>query len=644
MDSKTELDSVLKDALETASDAFVVYDKGGLLVMCNQKFRDLYEYSKEDTKPGTSVSRLIAKDVQNGNMVFGYDQEKAEQYLKGLRADKDVLNRNYELTLKGGRIISVNIHTTPSGGTVSIQRDITDFRKQQEELRRSSELFRAAFDADSNICSLTLMETGTFIDVNAAWCKSLGYSREEAIGKTAMELHIWRDKAHRQTIIEQIRKAPHLRDYQTDVITRSGEVRNLILNSEVIDIEGNRSLYFSAKDITEELKTAKALKESQERFEDFTKSSSDWYWETDLNHRYTFISPVVEETTGIPASEYIGATLEEVIGTGARNQGSCRHLFDMMVERKAFRDLVIYRFLRASGKKIWVRTSGLPYFDESGNFRGFRGSSSDITEQIILEQKLQQSQKMEAVGQLTGGVAHDFNNLLAVIQGNAEIVKEVLDHGNPELTHHLDAVMRASDRGAELTQSMLAFSRNQDLTPSIFKLDERIAELIVFIEPTLGREITVKTDFDDNLWTCKADSAKLESAFLNLCLNAREAMPDGGTLNIEIRNREVDENYALMERDVVPGKYVSLIISDTGCGISPEKIPHIIEPFYTTKDVGKGTGLGLSMVYGFARQSDGTLSIYSEVGIGTTVRLLLPYSDEEIPAISETVQDSGKMS
>ncbi|MBL4666842.1 MAG: PAS domain S-box protein, partial [Sneathiella sp.] len=436
------------------------------------------------------------------------------------------------------------------------------------------------------------------------------------------------------------KKKTSTRELHAEILTRTGEIRTLSLNSEFITANSLDCLYFSAKDITEELKTAKALQESERRLIDFTKASNDWYWETDEKHRFSFISPDVEQSTGIPASDYIGLILEDIAGSGARNQKAFRIISDTMAEKRAFRDVVIYRFRRDTGKRIWVRTSGLPRFGDDKKFIGYRGSSTDITEQVVLEEKLQQSQKMEVVGQLTGGVAHDFNNLLAVIQGNAEMVQEAVEAKFPELVHYLDAIMRASDRGAELTQSMLAFSRKQDLTPSIFRLDRHIGKLIEIVRRTLGGSITVNTDFDADLWYCKADPVKLESALLNLCINARDSMSGEGILTVELRNRDVDESYAAMERDVVPGRYVSLIVSDTGCGISSERLPHIVEPFFTTKDVGKGAGLGLSMVYGFARQSNGHLSIYSELDIGTTVRLLLPAANaDEISEISTKAAD-----
>ena len=636
MNKNVNLDSILQEALEKGSKAFVIYDKRGVLVSCNQKFRDLYGYTKAQASPGTHVTDLITIDTENGNLIPGFDNGRADDFLSGRFELQQDHKREFEFYLNDGRCIAVSERSTAAGGSVCIQRNVSERQKLKTKLQQNEGLFRAAFDADSNICSLSVLKTGALIDVNAVWCETLGFSRKEAIGKTAMELHIWKSQQYRDYLVEQIGKTPRTRELRAEIVTRSGDVRTLSLNAEVIHANGIECMYFSAKDITEELEVTKALEESERRLVDFARASNDWYWETDEDHRFTFISPVVERSTGIPAADHIGFLLEDITGSGARNQKAFRFFSDMMAEHKSFRDLVLYRFRKDTGQKIWLRTSGLPSFRDDGKFLGYRGSCTDITDQVVLEEKLLQSQKMEAVGQLTGGVAHDFNNLLAVIQGNAEMVKEAVETKLPELVHYLEAIMRASDRGAELTQSMLAFSRKQDLVPSIFRLDQHIEKMIKLVKRTIGDGITVNTEFDKDLWHCRADPAKLESALLNLCINARDSMSDQGILTIEIRNLEVDESYAAMERDVIPSSYVSLIVSDTGCGISSEKLPHIVEPFYTTKEVGKGTGLGLSMVYGFARQSNGHLSIYSEVDIGTTVRLLLPAANvDELSSISE---------
>ncbi|HEX7718553.1 MAG TPA: ATP-binding protein, partial [Woeseiaceae bacterium] len=248
-----------------------------------------------------------------------------------------------------------------------------------------------------------------------------------------------------------------------------------------------------------------------------------------------------------------------------------------------------------------------------------------------MAESLQQSQRMEAVGQLTGGVAHDFNNLLTVIIGNTELLQEQLD--DDDLAAMTEMIANAAHRGAELTHRLLAFARRQPLEPRSLDLAELIASVDPLLRRTLGEHIDIKTTSDKDLWLASADPAQLESALLNLALNARDAMPGGGRLTIETRNVNLRDDYVAQYPELNEGQYVMLAVSDTGSGIPAEELQRVFEPFYTTKGAGKGTGLGLSMVYGFAKQSRGHVNIYSEVCQGTTVKLYLPRARKDEPVI-----------
>jgi signal transduction histidine kinase len=244
-------------------------------------------------------------------------------------------------------------------------------------------------------------------------------------------------------------------------------------------------------------------------------------------------------------------------------------------------------------------------------------------ERAAIELQLQRAQKMEALGQLTGGIAHDFNNLLGVIIGNIDLLLETLPPGS-EQVEWAEAALNSAMRGGELTRRLLAFARRQPMHTQLVQLNERLPEMIAVLRRTLGEGISIEAALDEGLWATRVDPSRVEDALLNLAINARDAMPEGGTLLIETANRALDQEAAQMFTDVEPGDYVVLSITDTGTGMPPEVVERALEPFFTTKEPGRGTGLGLSMVYGFARQSGGHLNIYSEVGVGTTIRLYLP--------------------
>ena len=265
---------------------------------------------------------------------------------------------------------------------------------------------------------------------------------------------------------------------------------------------------------------------------------------------------------------------------------------------------------------------------------------AQIEQREKAEEALRQSQKMEAIGQLTGGVAHDFNNLLQVIYGSLERLSRRLANGtlapNAEAARFIDAATRASERAATLTQRLLAFSRRQPLAPKPLDLNGLVASLLELLGRTLGETIRIETVLAGGLWRVFADGNQLENALLNLAVNARDAMPRGGRLILETQNVRLDENFARGTEELRPGDYVLVSVTDTGVGMSKEVVARAFDPFFTTKDIGQGTGLGLSQVYGFVRQSGGHVRIDSEVGKGTTLKLYLPrFFQLEQPAVDE---------
>jgi PAS domain S-box-containing protein len=291
---------------------------------------------------------------------------------------------------------------------------------------------------------------------------------------------------------------------------------------------------------------------------------------------------------------------------------------------------------RADGSLRWLRWEVRPWRDTLGKLGGIVLLTEDITERKRMEAQLQQAQKMEAVGQLTGGVAHDFNNLLTVILGNSEVLLDEISNDEPR-RKLLEPIIAAAERGASLTQLMLAFARRQALAPTTFDLNEVVRRMNALLRRTIGENVEIDLRLTTSLWAVTADVRQLETAILNIVLNARDAMPEGGKLTIETANVDLLEDYVARNIEVHPGRYVMLALSDTGIGIAPDTVDRIFEPFFTTKDVGKGTGLGLSMVHGFVKQSGGHIKVYSEVGHGTALKIYLPRATVEevtdVPAV-----------
>ena len=303
---------------------------------------------------------------------------------------------------------------------------------------------------------------------------------------------------------------------------------------------------------------------------------------------------------------------------------------------------------RKDGTRFWANVVITAIRDDDGKLIGFAKITRDLTERRANEERMRQAQKMEAVGQLTGGIAHDFNNLLTIITGNIESLKRRLAERNePALERLATAAGRGAERGALLVHRLLAFSRSQPLEPKPVSVNNLVSGMSDMLRRTLGETIQVENVLAGGVWTTFVDPTELESALLNLAINARDAMPDGGRLTIEAANVYLDETYA-GEAEIPPGQYVGIFVSDSGTGMSPEVLAKAFEPFFTTKGIGEGTGLGLSQVYGFIKQSGGHVKIYSEVGAGTTLKLYLPRhlepsgTDTANPAAQAAPQGRGE--
>jgi PAS domain S-box-containing protein len=330
------------------------------------------------------------------------------------------------------------------------------------------------------------------------------------------------------------------------------------------------------------------------------------------------VSPSVEDILGYRPEELAG-----------RNAGDLVHPDDLESTRRQMREgrrsgstrRFDCRYLHKDGRLVTLAWTGVWAEPDQQHF--FIGR--DMTERLAAEERLRHSQRLEAIGQLTGGIAHDFNNLLAIVVGNLELT---LDQPElvPEAAARARAAMHAAQRGAELTRQLLAFARQQPLEPAVADANALVGDIAGLLGRTLGQHVELAFTPGAELWPVYIDPANLESAIANLAVNARDAMPDGGRLLIETANAVLDDEYAAQNPGAVPGEYVSVTVSDTGCGMSSEVLSRAFEPFFTTKERGKGTGLGLSTVFGFVKQSGGHLKIYSEVGHGTSVRLYLPRS------------------
>ena len=376
-------------------------------------------------------------------------------------------------------------------------------------------------------------------------------------------------------------------------------------------------------------RSEKAMREAQERFISIYQSSKDAIAYSTLDGLLLEVNDSFVKLTGCAREELLTKTYQTLTPTEYRKR-------EAEIVQKIIRtgEPAEYEkeFLRKDGSRVAVSLTVFIVKGPRGRLGGLAAIIKDITERKSLESQLRQAQKMEAIGQLTGGIAHDFNNLLTVINGYSELTLQLLKADDP-LRSNLEQIKEAGERAASLTRQLLAFSRRQVLEPKVLDLNAVVTNLEKMLTRMIGEDIDLVATLTPGLGRVKADPGQIEQVIMNLAVNARDAMSNGGRLTIETANMELDENFAQRHVVVKPGRYVMLAVSDTGCGMDAETQRRIFEPFFTTKEIGKGTGLGLATVYGIVKQSGGSIWVYSEVGQGTTFKVYLPRVEEEPDAV-----------
>jgi two-component system, cell cycle sensor histidine kinase and response regulator CckA len=513
---------------------------------------------------------------------------------------------------------------------IGVARDISDRRLAEAALRASETRYRRLFEAAKDGILILDADTGSVVDVNPFLTDLLGHPKEAIIGTKIWELGAFRDIAASRWSFAELQAKAYVRYDDLPLESSDGRPIEVEFVSNVYQSNGGRVIQCNIRDITDRKRAEAALRESDVRFQLIAENVADLIAVLDLEGRRLYNSPSYKELIGEP---------DEMRGTLSFNE---IHPDDRERIKQIFQETVRtgrgqraeFRFLLPNGNVRFIESQGSTIRDEAGKTIRVLVVSRDVTERKQLQEQLVQSQKMEAVGRLAGGVAHDFNNLLTVINGYSDLMLESpAAEGHDR--RHLEEIRRAGQRAAALTSQLLAFSRKQIVAPRVLDLNAVVEGAQKMLRRIVGEDVEFVARLSKPLGQVKADPGQVEQVVMNLVINARDAMPKGGKLVIETSNTKLGEDYARSHSFVAPGDYVMLVLSDTGCGMDAETQAHIFEPFYTTKEQGKGTGLGLSTVFGIVKQSEGHINVYSEVGKGTTFRVYFPRIKASVDAVSE---------
>ncbi|MEO7999601.1 MAG: PAS domain S-box protein, partial [Gemmatimonadaceae bacterium] len=543
---------------------------------------------------------------------------------------------------KSGEIIDVEItsHLLTFGGrpaSLVVAQDISQRQRAELAQRASDSQYRKLFDASPD--GLVIADgAGNYLDGNPSICRMLGYTREEFVQLNAIDVVL---PVCAGKLADALAELKLSRDHQHEMHFRRKDGSTFIAEVTASPMNDGRVLGI-IRDVTERNNAIAALSAAEERMRYAMQSAGIGVWDMNFATGELTWSEVLEAQYGLPPGAFAGTFDSYFARIHPDDREAMRASFET-ANRSGADFSVDHRIIWPDGKVRWVNGQGRIKIDETGKpVRGI-GISIDITDRRTLEEQYQQAQKMEAVGRLAGGVAHDFNNLLTAILGYCELL---LDDCPVNTPHHLELseIQKAGQRAAGLTRQLLAFSRREIIAPSLLNLSEVVTGLESLLRRLIGEDLDVQIRLQPELPLIMADRGQVEQILMNLAVNARDAMPNGGALTIETSRVQIDEHYQKTHLTVVPGDYVALTVTDSGTGMTPEVQRRIFEPFFTTKEVGKGTGLGLATVHGIVKRSGGSVGVYSEVGRGTVIKVYFPVanaSDTPVAVAAPTRANAG---
>jgi two-component system cell cycle sensor histidine kinase/response regulator CckA len=626
-----ESEKKYRDLFKNAVDAIFTVDMEGKFIEVNEAFLNDGGYKEEEIigrhfgflfHPDDLAVATEAYEKGRRGETFNFEmraRKKDGSFEWYSFANRSILNDK-------GEVIAIH----------GIARNIDEKKRAEEALLKSEKKFRITFDSVPDSVTILRIEDDRYLYVNNTFCSLTGYSREEAIGKTPFELGLYVTPADRERLEAHLQDKGRVDGFEAQYRMKDGRVFDTLLSGRIFRYGNEDCLVTVVKDITQFKEAQARVRESEKRYRDLFDSVSDLIYTHDLEGKYLSANRALASIFGYELDEFAGHKAPDFIKPELRALFNSEYLEGI---KKQGHYEGISSYFTKDGRKIYLEYRSNLIKPEEGE-PYISGIARDVTERILAEKELKklqkqmlQAQKMEAVGTLAGGIAHDFNNLLQGILGYTQILIMPRDESDPDISS-LRQIQKATRRASELTQQLLAFSRKVVSKPRPVNLNQEVQQVEKLLKRTIPKMIDIELHLEEPLETIHADPAQLEQVMMNLGVNARDAMPEGGKLLIETQNVILDEGYCKDHLGARLGKYVLLTISDTGFGMDKNTLEHIFDPFFTTKEVGKGTGLGLAMVYGIVKSHGGYIMCYSEPGEGTTFKIYFPVIEGEVEDVS----------
>ena len=604
-------------------------DRDGRFTFVNQRFCDTVGRSREEVLGRTDYD-FFPSDVATKNR---QDDRRVMETRQPYEAVEE------QTSPERGRFF-VQVFKTPvcdvAGNATGIQGifwDVTERESAAAALQQSEAVLSVFFRASPAAISIHTVQSGRLIEVNNRYCEFLGYQQDELIGQSILELNLWSDPEDRVVAFQRLLQEGAIHDHETRYRLKSGEVRDVLVSMELIELAGESEpvLISMFTDITKLKQANHALAEERQLLRTVIDNLPGQIFVKDTSGRYLVSNQSHWRALGLTAeAELLSKTVfdyypADIARAAAKDDQTLLQTGQPVLDREETSE--------AGGKRRWHQLTKVPLRDEHGQIAGLVGIKYDITEKKQIEAQFLRSQRMEGIGGLAGGIAHDLNNALTPILMASEFLK--MSCTDPQVGHVLDAILESAQRGAGMVKQILTFARGSEGESVLIQPKHLVREMVEIARNTFTKAIHIRAEVAPDLWTLTGNPTQLHQILLNLCVNARDAMPAGGTLTLTASNVHLDDAGAGMSPEAKPGPYVLLTVTDTGTGMTPEVREHIFDPFFTTKAPDKGTGLGLSTVRGIVQSHEGFLTLDSTVGLGTTFKVYLPVKDSSATLVAE---------